>query len=113
VPITYVHSAYEDTISDTATEIVAGPCSLLGIIVTPTKDPDGDATVTFYNGNGVTELLKTNLGDATAGSTDSQSGVLWSPLPGMGIRFDSSLWVKCSVNGDSSTRIAAVTVFYQ
>jgi len=113
VSITYVESAYEDTLSDTAIQIVDRPCSLLGIIVTPNVNPLGDVVVAFRDGGtSGTVILKTNLGD-TSSTNDSMEGVLWSPLPGLGIRVNSSLWVE-STNMDSSTpRVKAVTVFYQ
>ena len=114
MPITYTQAVYKDSISDTATEVLGHSCSFLGVIVTPTVSPDGDAIVTFRDGGASGNIIfKTNLGDAQA--DDSQSGILWSPIPGMGIRIDTSLWVESTMNtgGGALTRIAAVTVFYQ
>ena len=112
MPITYTQAVYKDSISDTATEVLGHSCSFLGVIITPATSPGGDAIVTFRDGGASGNIIfKTNIGDA--GSDDSQSGVLWSPIPGMGIRIDNNLWVECSVNTDDSTRVAAVTVFYQ
>lgn len=109
----YILSAYQDTVDDTARQVVDRPCSVRGFAtLISTVNTDADSVLYLFNSaSAVTSLLTVNVGNLST-EADSAISQVFMPVPGLGIRFDTGVWVKGSVES-TDPLIAAVTLFYQ
>jgi hypothetical protein len=107
--MSYVQSVYLSSPGDApGSAAVAGPCMLRGIWVVPLASASANvAPVEFRNGSITgSVLLKLDCGETAA--ANPSSGQQFLDFPGLGIRFDTSLWVKGS--GTSTAQVTSLTL---
>jgi len=117
----YVHANFHDfdpspsTTTPTDVELVSRPCALnlvqlVGFVF------GNFAYITFFDGSvSNPPKLVINLGhNQTSGTTEHSSprGKKVYPIPGAGIRFDESIWVRVE-NNNQWPIISTVTVVYR
>ncbi len=86
---------------------VAGPCSLRGVWICPLSSATAEiAPIEFRNGS-ITGSVLVKLDCGITAAANTSSGQQYVEFPGLGIRFDTSLWVKGGATGD--TRVQSIT----